>query len=85
MNGTGKRNGEGQDRKRRFRMSLAGKILGISILPTLVMGIVLTAVGIRGIREGMQEEVFASLEAIAVSVDAAYNSYRRRRLFIIWG
>ncbi len=74
MNGTGKRNGEGQDRKRRFRLSLAGKILGISILPTLVMGIVLTAVGIRGIREGMQEEVFASLEAIAVSVDAAYTA-----------
>ena len=54
MNGMGKNNGNGQDRKRRFRLSLAGKILGISILPTLVMGIVLTVVGIKGIREGMQ-------------------------------
>ena len=47
MNGMGKNNGNGQDRKRRFRLSLAGKILGISILPTLVMGIVLTVVGIK--------------------------------------
>ena len=54
MNGMGKNNGNGQDRKRRFRLSLAGKILGISILPTLVMGIVLTVVGIKGIREGKQ-------------------------------
>lgn len=74
MDVMGKSKEKGQSRKRRYRLSLAGKIFGISILPTLVMGIVLTVVGIRGIREGMQEEVFASLEAIAVSVDAAYTA-----------
>lgn len=31
----------------RHRLSLIGKILGISIVPTLIMGIVLTFVGIR--------------------------------------
>ena len=38
------------------------------------MGIVLTFVGIRGIREGMQEEVFNALEAITTSVSAAYSA-----------
>lgn len=74
MNVKGKSKEKEQNRKRGYRLSLAGKIFGISILPTLIMGIVLTVVGIRGIREGMQEEVFASLEAIAVSVDAAYTA-----------
>ena len=58
----------------RHRLSLIGKILGISIVPTLIMGIVLTFVGIRGIREGMQEEVFNALEAITTSVSAAYSA-----------
>ena len=74
MNGMGTKNENGQDMKKRHRLSLAGKILGIAILPTLIMGIVLTGVGIRGIREGMQAEVFASLEAIATSVNAAYTA-----------
>lgn len=74
MNGMGTKNENGQDMKKRYRLSLAGKILGIAILPTLIMGIVLTGVGIRGIREGMQAEVFASLEAIATSVNAAYTA-----------
>ena len=74
MDVMGKNNGNVQHRKQKPRLSLAGKILIMSIIPTLVMGIVLTVVGIRGIREGMQEEVFASLEAIAVSVDAAYTA-----------
>lgn len=60
--------------RRRHRLSLIGKILGISIVPTLIMGIVLTLVGIRGIREGMQEEVFNALEAITTSVSAAYSA-----------
>lgn len=58
----------------RHGLSLTGKILGISIVPTLIMGIVLTFVGIRGIREGMQEEVFKALEAITTSVSAAYSA-----------
>ncbi len=74
MNGMGTNTKNGQDRKKRHGLSLSGKILGISIFPTLIMGIVLTVVGIRGIREGMQEEVFASLEAITTSVNAAYTA-----------
>lgn len=74
MNGMGTNKEKGQNRKKRHGLSLTGKILGISIFPTLIMGIVLTAVGIRGIREGMQEEVFTSLEAITTSVDAAYTA-----------
>lgn len=62
------------NRKKRRGVSLAGKIMGISIVPTLIMGIVLTAVGITAIRQGMQEEVFASLEAITVSINAAYTA-----------
>lgn len=57
--------------KRRV-LSLTGKISCISILPALIMGLVMTIVGVTAIRQGMQEEVFASLEAIAVSIDAAY-------------
>ncbi|MCX4328026.1 MAG: methyl-accepting chemotaxis protein [Lachnospiraceae bacterium] len=74
MNVMGTKIENGQDMKKKHRLSLAGKILGIAILPTLIMGIVLTGVGIRGIREGMQEEVFASLEAVATSVNAVYTA-----------
>ncbi len=74
MNVMGTKIENGQDMKKKHSLSLAGKILGIAILPTLIMGIVLTGVGIRGIREGMQEEVFASLEAVATSVNAVYTA-----------
>lgn len=74
MNVMGTKIENGQDMKKKHRLSLAGKILGIAILPTLIMGIVLTGVGIRGIKEGMQEEVFASLEAVATSVNAVYTA-----------
>lgn len=71
---TGRDTEKKQGRKNWKGVSLAGKILGISIIPTLIMGIVLTVAGITAIRQGMKEEVFASLEAIAVSVDAAYTA-----------
>lgn len=58
--------------KKRRILSLTGKISCISIVPALIMGLVITITGVTAIRQGMQEEVFASLEAIAVSIDAAY-------------
>lgn len=74
MGRTGGNTEKNQGGKKRHSLSLTGKILGISIVPVIIMGIVLTFAGTRGIREGMQEEVFSALEAVAVSVDAAYSA-----------
>jgi len=76
MSKTAKETGGGMGGREthRHRVPLSAKILGISIVPAIIIGFVLTVTGIKGIRDGMQEEVFASLEAIAVSVNAAYSA-----------
>lgn len=63
-------------KKRRF-MSLTGKISCISIVPALIMGLVMTIVGVTAIRQGMQKEVFASLLVQPQVYKAFLQSFRQ--------
>lgn len=60
--------------KKKLRLTLTARIVGLAIIPLLAMAIIATIVGIRSIYSGLQDSMFDSLKATTVSMDAALNA-----------
>lgn len=56
------------------RLSLMLKITGIALIPLVVLATILTVVGIRSMRNGMQTEVMSKLEAVVVCMEGTMNA-----------
>lgn len=60
--------------KKGMRFTLVMRITLTALLPTLLMAVVLSTVGIRMMTKGMEEEALSSLRSMAISVRAAYDA-----------
>lgn len=56
------------------RSSLVRNITGIALLPLIVMAVILTIVGINGIRDGMQDQKLDALKSMTVALEGALDS-----------
>lgn len=56
-----------------MRSSLVRNITGIALLPLIVMAVILTAVGINSIQDGMQDEKLDALKSITVALEGALD------------
>ncbi len=63
-----------QKNNRGLWVPLTVRIMVTALLPILVLSIVLTVVGKRSIREGMQEEIIETLKSITIAMEGAVDS-----------
>lgn len=61
-------------KKKGMRFTLVMRITLTALLPTLLMAVVLSIVGIQMMSKGLEEEALTSLRCMAVSVYAAYDA-----------
>ncbi|MDE6850879.1 MAG: cache domain-containing protein [Lachnospiraceae bacterium] len=57
-----------------MRSALIRNITGIAILPLIVMAVILTVVGIKSIREGMQDQKLDALKSMTIAIEGALDS-----------
>lgn len=60
--------------KKQKRFTLVMRITLTALLPTIIMGVVLSLVGIKAMTNGMQTEALNTLRGLAISVHAGYDA-----------
>ena len=60
--------------KKEVNISLAIRILLGALIPTVLMAVVLTVIGMGSVRSGMKSEAFDSLHAVTTSITSAYTA-----------
>lgn len=68
------KNKQTKKEKKGLWVPLTVRIMVAALLPMLVLAIVLTIVGKRSIREGMQEEIIETLKSVTIAMEGAADS-----------
>lgn len=56
------------------KFSIAMKLIGMSVLPVVILGIVLTVYGQANLRQSLKKEINGSLKSVALAVQGAYDA-----------
>ncbi len=56
------------------KMSIVVKLIGMSVLPVLVLGIVLSIYGQKALQSNLKKEVNNGLKSIAIAIDGSYDA-----------
>ena len=56
------------------KMSIVVKLIGMSVLPVLVLGIILSVYGQRALQSNLKREVNNGLKSIAIAIDGSYDA-----------
>lgn len=73
MKETKKKQKEGEG-KQAVRFSLSAKIISLALVPTLVLAIALTLVGMSSIKQGMQNEILEKLKLMTHAMEGAVDA-----------
>lgn len=58
----------------RRKISIAMKLIGMSVLPVVILGIVLTVYGQANLKKSMKNEIYEGLKSVALAVQGAYDA-----------
>lgn len=56
------------------KMSIVVKLMGMSVLPVLVLGIILSVYGERALQSNLKKEINNGLKSIAIAIDGSYDA-----------
>ena len=56
------------------RISIAMKLIGMSVLPVVLLGVILTIYGQANLRQGLKKEINGGLKSVALAVQGAYDA-----------
>lgn len=56
------------------KMSIVVKLIGMSVLPVLVLGIILSVYGERALQSNLKKEINNGLKSIAIAIDGSYDA-----------
>ncbi len=65
---------KGRTAKRQARLGIKARLVGMSVLPVVCLGIILTIYGQHTLRENMKDEVHDGLKSAAVAIQGAYDA-----------
>lgn len=60
--------------KKGFRLGIVAKLIGMSVLPVIILGSVLTIYGQYALNSSLKEEIYQGLKSAAVAVQGAYDA-----------
>lgn len=63
-----------KENKKRGKVELKTKIVGVALVPLLIMGIVIGVVSTYNMKKALKEEIITGLHVEAVAVEAAYSA-----------
>lgn len=56
------------------KISIAMKLIGMSVLPVVILGIILTVYGQANLKKSLKNEIYEGLKSIALAVQGAYDA-----------
>ncbi len=56
------------------KISIAMKLIGMSVLPVVILGIILTVYGQANLKKSMKNEIYEGLKSVALAVQGAYDA-----------
>lgn len=56
------------------KVSIIAKLIGMSVLPVLILGIVLSAYGENALQSNLKKEINNGLKSIAIAIDGSYDA-----------
>lgn len=61
-------------KKERRNVSIAVKLIGMSVLPVVILGIILTIYGQSNLKKSLKKEIYEGLKSAALAVQGAYDA-----------
>ncbi len=61
-------------KKKGFRFGIVARLIGMSVLPVVILGIILTVYGQYAMNRSLKEEIYQGLKSAAVAVQGAYDA-----------
>lgn len=56
------------------KISIAMKLIGMSVLPVVILGIILTVYGQANLKKSLKNEIYEGLKSVALAVQGAYDA-----------
>lgn len=64
----------GNMKKEKKKISIAVKLIGMSVLPVVILGIILTIYGQSNLKKSLKNEIYEGLKSAALAVQGAYDA-----------
>lgn len=61
-------------RVEKTKVSIAAKLIGMSVLPVVILGIILTVYGQSNLKKSLKKEIYEGLKSAALAVQGAYDA-----------
>lgn len=61
-------------KKTKRKVGIVYKLIGMSVLPVMVLGIILTVYGENALKKSMKSEINNGLKSAAVAIEGAYDA-----------
>lgn len=61
-------------KNKKMRIGIVAKLIGMSALPVIILGIVLTVYGQYALNDSLKNEIYEGLKSAAVAVQGAYDA-----------
>lgn len=65
---------ETEKKKSKVKIGIIMKLIGMSVLPVILLGIILTLYGQANLRKGLKDQIYEGLKSVALAVQGAYDA-----------